>query len=305
MASMPACPLTAEGSLIVSRSHPHGTRHGARAGRGRARGELLARARRDARPRRRIGLRQVDDRARDPRPPARRRADFRPGALRGARPPRTRREGAVRRARGPHRRRLPGADDGAEPAAHDRPPDRRDARPASRARARGEARREADAPPRPGRHPGPGAARRRLSAPALGRAAPARHHRDRARLRAGSPDRRRADDGARRDHPAPDPRPHRRSRRGALDGAAPDLARSRRHRRECRAHARDVWRLDRRERRDGGGVREALAPLYARPLRGAAAARRRARREARDDRRHGAGARRHAERLPFRRPLPA
>jgi oligopeptide/dipeptide ABC transporter ATP-binding protein len=52
-------------------------------------------------------------------------------------------------------------------------------------------------------------ARRRLSAPALGRHAPARDDRDGARLRAAPADRRRADDGARRHHPGADPRPDR------------------------------------------------------------------------------------------------
>ena len=58
-----------------------------------------------------------------------------------------------------------------------------------------------------GRHPRAGAARARLPAPALGRHAAARDDRDGARLRPGAPDRRRADDGARRHDPGADPRP--------------------------------------------------------------------------------------------------
>ena len=46
-----------------------------------------------------------------------------------------------------------------------------------------------------------------LSAPALRRHAAARDDRHGARLPAAAPDRRRADDGARRDHPGADPRP--------------------------------------------------------------------------------------------------
>ena len=46
----------------------------------------------------------------------------------------------------------------------------------------------------------------RLSSPALGRHEPARDDRHGARLQAEAPDRRRADDGARRDHPGADPR---------------------------------------------------------------------------------------------------
>ena len=54
--------------------------------------------------------------------------------------------------------------------------------------------------------PDAAAARARLPAPAVGRPAPARAHRDGARLRAGARHRRRADDGARRHDPGADPR---------------------------------------------------------------------------------------------------
>ena len=54
--------------------------------------------------------------------------------------------------------------------------------------------------------PARGAADRRLSAPVLGRHAPARDDRDGAHQRPGPADRRRADDGARRDDAGADPR---------------------------------------------------------------------------------------------------
>ncbi len=89
----------------------------------------------------------------------------------------------------------------------------------ARARATG-----GDSPPRPRRHSRCGAPRRCLSASVLRRTATARHHRHRARLRAGPPHRRRADHRARRHHSAPDPRSHRRPRRGGWNGAPDDLA---------------------------------------------------------------------------------
>ena len=55
-------------------------------------------------------------------------------------------------------------------------------------------------------HPGRREPRRRLPAPVLGRHAPARDDRDGALVRAEAPDRRRADDRARRDDPGADPR---------------------------------------------------------------------------------------------------
>ncbi len=64
-------------------------------------------------------------------------------------------------------------------------------------------RRSRDAAPRA--HPRRRAPPRRLSASILGRHAPARDDRHGARLRSAPPDRRRADDGARRHHPGPDP----------------------------------------------------------------------------------------------------
>ena len=85
-------------------------------------------------------------------------------------------------------------------------------------------------------HPARRPADRRLPAPVLGRHAPARDDRDGARQRPRPADRRRADDGARRDHAGADP---------GADGPAPAGVRQRDH----HDHARP--RRDRRDRRRG------------------------------------------------------
>src|SRR6266851_3122961 len=59
--------------------------------------------------------------------------------------------------------------------------------------------------PRP--YPGGRTPRHRIPAPAFGRHAPAGDDRDGTRLQPEAPDRRRADDGTRRDDPGADPRP--------------------------------------------------------------------------------------------------
>ena len=71
----------------------------------------------------------------------------------------------------------------------------------------------------------PGAPRAQLSAPALGRPAPARDDRDGARLQPEAADRRRADHRARRDDPPADPRAARAAARRSRHGAAPHHAR--------------------------------------------------------------------------------
>ena len=103
--------------------------------------------------------------------------------------------------------RLPGADDLAEPGVHRRPPDRRGARAGTSGCRRREAR-DADRSScsTSSASPSPDAAGRRVPAPALRRHAPARDDRDGDRVRAEGPDRRRADDRARRDDPGGDPR---------------------------------------------------------------------------------------------------
>ena len=179
--------------------------------RGRARARrrpplALDRARRGARHRRRVRLRQdrLDDGrdAADPRPERDRRGA---GAVPRARPVAGQPE---RDARGPRERDrddLPGPDDGAHAGVHGRLADRgaasraREPEQAAGARAHG---RVAGG----GRDLEPGAAARRLPAPVLGRHAPARDDRDGAVVQPVAADRRRADDGARRDDPGADPR---------------------------------------------------------------------------------------------------
>ena len=144
--------------------------------RGRER-ELRSRGGRDARARRRIGLRQVDDR---PLAPAAGRAPARQHRVRG---PRHREALPPGDAGGParHPDDLPGSVRLARSAPHRRVLDRRAAaHPRRRARARGGgARRRAARARRPRAR-----ARAALSARVLGRAAPA--HRDRARARAAA-----------------------------------------------------------------------------------------------------------------------
>ena len=78
-------------------------------------------------------------------------------------------------------------------------------------------------------------------------------------VRAEAPDRRRADDRARRDHPGADPRAPARARRGAGHGAHPDHARPRRRRRALRARERHVRGHVRRDRLRDPALRAAAA----------------------------------------------
>ena len=114
---------------------------------------------------------------------------------------------------------LPGPDDLASTRCSrvERAADR-GARDASQAQAsrRDRTRRRAA---RAGRHPGAEAAPERLPAPVQRRDAPARDDRHGARLRPAAADRRRADHGAGRDHPGPDPGPH--AHRGGARRARP------------------------------------------------------------------------------------
>ena len=81
-----------------------------------------------------------------------------------------------------------------------------------------------------------------LPASVLRRDAPARHDRDGARLQAEAPDRRRADDGPRRDDPGADPQSAARARRRGEHRDDPHHARPRCRRRHVRAGERDVRR---------------------------------------------------------------
>ena len=96
--------------------------------------------------------------------------------------------------------------------------------------------------------PDAAAAARRLSAPVLGRHAPAGDDRDGALLRPEAADRRRADDGARRDDPGADPRDRARAPAPARHGDHLDHPRPRAGRRHRRPGDGDV-------RRPGGRAR--------------------------------------------------
>ena len=122
-------------------------------------------------------------------------------------------------------------------------------------------------------------AARRLPAPVLGRHAAARDDRDGARVRAEAPDRRRADDRARRDDPGADPRAAARARRRARHGADPDHARPRRRRRDVRARRTSCTPArSSRPARPSRLFAAAAAPVHARAAAERAAPRRRARR---------------------------
>ena len=100
------------------------------------------------------------------------------------------------------------------------------------------------------RHPRARAAPAAVPAPALRRHAPARGDRHRAVVRAQAPDRRRADDGARRHGAGADPRPAGARAAAPPHGDDPDHARPRRRRRPHRRGRGDVCRARRRARAD-------------------------------------------------------
>ena len=112
------------------------------------------------------------------------------------------------------------------------------------------------------RHPGAGAAGRRLAAPALGRAAAAGDDRDGARRPAQAPDRRRADHRPRRHHPGADPGPARRPAGGDGPGAALHHPRPQPGAPLHPPGRRDGARPPGRDRADRAGVRGAAARLH-------------------------------------------
>src|SRR5882672_3836563 len=200
---------------------------------------------------------------------------------------------------------LPGADDVAEPGVHGRRADRRGdpaPRRAGPPRRDGQDGRYAQARAHPQRRaPGEG-----ISPPALGWHAATHHDRDGALLQSQPPDRRRADDRARRHHPGADPRAPERAEGQAGDGDLAHHPRHGRHRRDRPARDRDVWGAGRR----GGAGRRALqgaaAPVHAgvASLDPAHRSGRHPEAEARSDPRHGSdAARRHQARLPLRAAL--
>ena len=121
-------------------------------------------------------------------------------------------------------------------------------------------------------HPRPRAAGEGLPAPALGRHAPARDDRHRARLRAGSSDRRRADHRARRHRAGGDHRADAEFMRRARHGHFDDQPRSRPGRQCLPPRRRHVCRPHCRGARLGRYLPRLRASLYARPGQLAAAA---------------------------------
>ncbi len=111
-----------------------------------------------------------------------------------------------------------------------------------------------------------------LSAPAVGRHAPARDDRDGAVVPPHAADRRRADHRARRDDPGADPRTHPHPAGGDADGGDLHHARHGRRRRGRRPRRRDVARGTGRGRRDRGDLQGAGASVHARAAGGRAAA---------------------------------
>ena len=162
---------------------------------------------------------------------------------------------------------LPGGDDQPQPAAEGRRPDRRGAahprhclRPGGPQGGRAAARPRADARV--------GLAPQRLSAVPLRRHAPARDDRDGACVQAEAPDRRRADHGARRHHPGPDPAAHQAAAEGRGHGRAVHHPRHGRRRRSRGPHGRDARRPGGRDRDDRGRLRQRQEPLHPRADRG-------------------------------------
>ena len=150
-----------------------------------------------------------------------------------------------------------------------------------------------------GRHPARRAADRRLPAPVLGRHAPARDDRDGARQQPRPADRRRADDGARRDHAGADPRPDEAPPEGVRQRDHHDHPRPRRRRRDRRRRRRHVRRASRRSRATCAELfKRPQPPVHLGPAR-LAAAPPPGRRAARADPRPAAVAALPAERLPL------
>jgi len=153
----------------------------------------------------RVGLGQERHRDVGAEPAARQRRAPRPRAVAGARPAAGHAARTAEDARQGDRLRLPGPDELAQPGLHHRPAAVRaaDEAPGPVEPTSLGARRDAAGR---GGHPRTEAAPAGLPARVVGRPAAARDDRHGAGLRAQAADRRRADDGARRHHPAPDPR---------------------------------------------------------------------------------------------------
>ena len=183
------------------------------------------------------------------------------GPLQGPRPPQAVRRSDAGGARIRDRDDLPGPDDLPESRLSRGLADRR---ASARARADVEG---AGAPPRGrvarcGGHPAPRRARRRLSAPVLGRHAPARDDRDGALLQSRPPDRRRADDRTGRHDPGADPCPAAQAATRLRLRDHPDHARHGRRRGHRRPRVRHVRGPCRRGRPRARVVRRRAAPVH-------------------------------------------
>ena len=155
------------------------------------------------------------------------------GPLRRPRAARPHRRGDAQDPRPRHRDDLPGADDLAQPGAQDRAADHGAAHHPPR-HGRCEGARAGDRAADAGRHHRPREPARPVSAPALGRHAPARDDRHRACLQSQAPDRRRAHHRARRHHPGADP--------GADEGPLAPARRGGRHHHPQPRHRRPLRR---------------------------------------------------------------
>ena len=153
------------------------------------------------------------------------------------------------------------------------------------------------------RHPRARAAHRRVPVPHERRPEAARDDRDDAGRRARLPDRRRADDRARRHDPGADPRPAARPAARAGHGPAADHARPRRGVRHGAPRGADVRRADHRGGASADEFFAAPKHPYAQRAVARAARRRPARRAAGGDRRHRAAADADLRRLPLRAAL--
>ena len=222
----------------------------------------LGRARRGARARGRVGLRQVDGGAGGDARPRQDRADRRRlDPLQGARAHHHAGRRAARDPRLGDRDDLPGADgepqpgDEGRPAAHGSADDPRGRQRGGRPRA-GAAGGGGGAAARPEADP------RQLSAPALGRPAAAHRHRHGADVEAVAPDPRRADDRARRDRRGRDRRsgegPRARVRHlDALHQPQPRAGAG-----DLRPDLRDVFRRGGGDRADRRGLRRDAPSLH-------------------------------------------
>ena len=181
---------------------------------------------------------------------------------------------------------VPGSDVLAQPGALHRPPDRR-GDPGPRGRLQDAGASPCDRAARRRRHRRARAPLRQLSAPALRRDASARDDRDGDLREPGRPDRRRADDRARRDDAGANRRSARPAGRRTRHGGDPDHTRPRARRDDLRHDQRHVRRSDRRAQRGraallqpGASVQRGPARRDLPPRRGRRAADRRDRRSA-------------------------